>query len=61
MVALVLFTAAAVGLFTYRDLEAAILPQELEQLRSHSRQRASELEAYVRGRVTTCWEIAARR
>jgi high-affinity Fe2+/Pb2+ permease len=26
MVALVLFTAAAVALFTYRDLEAAILP-----------------------------------
>ena len=49
MVALVLFTAAAVGFFTYRALEAAILPQELGQLRSESRLRASELEAYVRG------------
>src|SRR5207249_1809270 len=47
MVALVLFTATAVVLFTYRNLEAAILPQALERLATHAALRATELEAQV--------------
>src|SRR6266404_756626 len=51
MVALVLFTAAAVALFSYRDLEAAILPRALERLETHAGLRATEFEYHVRGAV----------
>jgi hypothetical protein len=48
MLALVLFTATAVAVFTYRDLEAAILPRALERLESRATLQAVELESYVR-------------
>ncbi|MEA2937000.1 MAG: hypothetical protein QOC56_504 [Alphaproteobacteria bacterium] len=47
MVGLVLFTAMAVGLLTYRDLEAAIVPRALERVDTRVAQRAADLEAYV--------------
>ncbi|MEA2990584.1 MAG: hypothetical protein QOG83_3295 [Alphaproteobacteria bacterium] len=49
MVGLVLFTAMAVGLLTYRDLEAAIVPRALERVDTRVAQRAADLEAYVQG------------
>jgi PAS domain S-box-containing protein len=49
MIALVLFTATAVWLLTYRDLEIAILPRTLERLQAHAKLQAVELESYVRG------------
>jgi len=48
MVALVLLTAAAVGYLSYRNVEAGMLPTELERVETRARQLASELEAYVR-------------
>ena len=47
MLALVLLTSAAVGLLTYRNLEAAILPIEFERLESHTQGLATELNTYV--------------
>lgn len=48
MVALVLLTAASVGVLAYRNLEEAILPRALERIETHTRLLASELESYVR-------------
>jgi PAS domain S-box-containing protein len=47
MVTLVLLTVAAVGLLTYRSMETAILPGELDRVETHADALASELEAYV--------------
>src|ERR1700722_15211732 len=49
MVMLVLLTVAAVGLLTYRSVEATILPGELERVDAHARGLSAELRAYVRG------------
>jgi hypothetical protein len=49
MVALVLLTAAAVGVLSYRNLEEAILPWALKRIDTHTRLLASELESYARG------------
>ena len=49
MVMLVLLTAAAVGVLTYRTVETTILPGELGRVDSHARALAAELQAYVRG------------
>jgi len=49
MVALVLLTASAVGILSYRNLEEAILPRALERIDTHTRLLASELESYARG------------
>ncbi len=48
MVALVLLTAASVGLLAYRNLEQAILPRTLERIETHTRLLASELESHTR-------------
>ncbi|MBI3709361.1 MAG: hybrid sensor histidine kinase/response regulator, partial [Proteobacteria bacterium] len=48
MVALVSLTAAAVGLLTYRNIEVAVVPGELDRIRTAVRQLAVELEVYVR-------------
>jgi PAS domain S-box-containing protein len=48
MVALVLFTAAAIALLTSRDLEALIVPRALDRVETRVRQRAVDLEQYVR-------------
>lgn len=47
MLALVLLTSVAVGLLTYRNLEAAILPTEFDRLESHTQTLAAGLSAYV--------------
>jgi PAS domain S-box-containing protein len=47
MVALVLVTAAAVGMLTYRNIEAIALPSALDRISMHSRILATELEASV--------------
>jgi PAS domain S-box-containing protein len=49
MVALVLLTAASVGVLAYRNLEEAILPRALERIETHTRLLAAELESYARG------------
>jgi hypothetical protein len=49
MITLVLFTATAVLLLSYRDLEIAIPPRALERLQAHAKVQAAELESYVRG------------
>src|SRR4051812_13368300 len=49
MVALVLLTATAVGVLSYRSVEGAILPRALERVDTHTRLLASELESYTRG------------
>ncbi len=49
MVTLVAVTVAAIALFTYRNLEGAILPRALERTETHARLVASELESYARG------------
>jgi PAS domain S-box-containing protein len=48
MVALVLLTAATIGLVTYRNIEAVALPRALARIDSHARILALELEASVR-------------
>ena len=48
MVALVLITAASVGILAYRNLEEAILPRALERIETHTRLLAAELESYAR-------------
>jgi PAS domain S-box-containing protein len=48
MVALVLASVAAVGLVTYRNVEAAILAAETERVQSHVRLLVTELETRVR-------------
>ena len=47
MVALVLLTATAVGMLTYRNIEAIVLPGALDRLEMHTRILAAELEAPV--------------
>src|SRR5436309_1984059 len=49
MVALVLLTATAVGVLSYRSVEEALLPRALERVDTHTRLLASELESYARG------------
>jgi PAS domain S-box-containing protein len=49
MVALVLFTAAAIAVLVFRDLESVLVPRALERMQTHATLRATELEAYVRG------------
>jgi PAS domain S-box-containing protein len=49
MIALVLLTATAVGLLSYRGLEEAVLPRALERTETHTRLLASGLESYARG------------
>jgi PAS domain S-box-containing protein len=48
MVVLVLLTATAVGLLTYRNLEEAILPRALDRVEGHTRHLASEFESFAR-------------
>jgi hypothetical protein len=45
MVALVLVTATAVGMLTYRNIEAIALPGALDRIEMHTRILATELEA----------------
>lgn len=52
MVALVLFTATAVGVFSYRSIEAAMLPRALERAVTHVNLLASELKSDMRGAYT---------
>lgn len=47
MLALVLLTSSAVGLLTSRNLEAAILPTELDRLAAHTQTLTAELSSYV--------------
>ena len=47
MVALVLLTATAVGLLTYRNIEAVALPRVLERLSLQSELLAAQLEGAV--------------
>jgi hypothetical protein len=49
MVALVLLTAALVGLLAYRNLEESVLPRTLERIEIHTKLLASEFESPVRG------------
>src|SRR5262245_41550384 len=47
MVTLVLVAAAAVGMLTYRNIEAIALPSALERMEMHTRILATELEAPI--------------
>lgn len=49
MVALVLLTAAAVGVLTYRNIEAIAVPGALDRITMHIRILATELEVSVAG------------
>ena len=49
MVALVAATAGAVGFFTYRSVEAAIVPGLFDQVSHHARELGSDLQSFVRG------------
>ncbi len=49
MVVLVLLTVTAVGVLTYRTVERAILPNQLDRVQTRASVFASELQAYVRG------------
>jgi PAS domain S-box-containing protein len=49
MVALVLITAAAVGIISYRSIEAIALPDALDRISIHARLLATELEGFVVG------------
>jgi hypothetical protein len=49
MVALVLVTATAAGVLTYRNIDAIALPQALDLIEMHTRVAATELEASVAG------------
>lgn len=48
MVALVLFTATAVGVFAYRTMESALVPSALQRMETHARLIASELQNEIR-------------
>jgi PAS domain S-box-containing protein len=52
MVALVLLTAAALGLLTYRNIVTLILPRALDRMETHARLTAKVLEASLRGART---------
>src|SRR4051794_9706586 len=47
MSALVLFTAAAVGLLAYRDLASSVLPSALERLEFSVQLRANQIDAQL--------------
>lgn len=47
MVSLVIGTALAVGILTYRTLAAAVIPSERQRLESHARQLGFELDSSV--------------
>lgn len=49
MVALVVLTAGAIGILTYRSIESVALPRALSGMEFHARMLALELEASVRG------------
>src|SRR5947207_2518160 len=49
MVALVLLSGTIIGVFTYRNVEALVLPRALARIDSDARLLALELEASVRG------------
>src|ERR1700722_4928529 len=49
MVVLVLLTVAAVGVLTYRGVETAVLPGEIDRVGAHARALSTELQAYARG------------
>ena len=49
MVALVLFTAAAVGVLSYHNIESSVLPRALERTKTHVHLLASEFKGYMRG------------
>jgi len=49
MVALVLLSTTIIGVFTYRNIEALVLPRALARLDADARLFALELEASVRG------------
>jgi len=49
MVALVLFTATAIGVLTYRNVVAIALPRGLDRIDTHARVIATILEASLRG------------
>ncbi|HEY2137305.1 MAG TPA: PAS domain S-box protein [Xanthobacteraceae bacterium] len=49
MVALVLLTAGAIGLLTYRTVETTILPGELDRIATHARFVAAELQSTTGG------------
>ena len=49
MVALVVLSAAIIGVFTYRNIETVVIPRSLEWIESRARLLALELEASVRG------------
>jgi PAS domain S-box-containing protein len=49
MVALVLLTATTIGLLTYRDIVALVVPRALDLIDSQARANASVLEASIRG------------
>ncbi|TPQ28427.1 hybrid sensor histidine kinase/response regulator [Bradyrhizobium guangdongense] len=49
MILLVTVAVSAVGWFSARALEEALLPRVLDRIESHARQLASELESYANG------------
>ena len=49
MIALFFATAVAIGEFTYRNLEAAMLPRSLERVQLDLRLLTAELASYVSG------------
>jgi PAS domain S-box-containing protein len=49
MTALVIATATAVGLLGYHNVEQAVLPSALARVAAQARERATELDAHVRG------------
>src|SRR5258708_25891699 len=49
MVALVLLATTAVGVLTYRNISAFVLPRALDRLEAHADLLGSELAASVRG------------
>src|SRR5436190_2298262 len=49
MVGLVLLTATAIGLLTYRNIVALALPRALDRIDTHARVVATVLEASTRG------------
>jgi PAS domain S-box-containing protein len=56
MILLVAITVFAVGWFSYRSLEQALIPRVLERIETHSRFVAADLESHIRsapGDITT--------
>jgi len=56
MILLVALTVFAVGWFSYRSLEQALIPRVLERIETHSRFVAADLESHIRsapGDITT--------